>query len=62
MFAALGPIAHTTEDIMPTKNKANRSSRKERRIERLEARQTLLDQQHQRQVERMRTIYGRRAQ
>ncbi len=47
---------------MPTKNKANRSSRKERRIERLEERQAHIDRQHQRQVERMRTIYGRRAQ
>ena len=45
---------------MPTKNKANKSTRKERRIERLEARQALLDQQHQRQIQRMRTIYGRR--
>lgn len=45
---------------MPTKNKANKSTRKERRIERLEARQAQIDQQHRRQVERMHSIYGRR--
>ena len=46
---------------MPTKSRANRSSRKERRIARLEAHRAQIDQQHTRQLQRMQLIFGRRA-
>jgi len=45
---------------MPTKSRANKSSRKERRIARLEAAQARIDQQHTRQLQRMQLIFGRR--
>lgn len=45
---------------MPTKSKATRSSRKERRIARIEADQERIDKHHARQLQRMQTIFGRR--